>query len=675
MYLASNVNDASTITSHPSSKSDADDRQWSTESAADLYRIESWSDGFFDVNDLGHMAVRPFGDDSLSIDIMDVIAELRTRGVRFPVLLRFQDVLRARVQRLNLAFIDAIKEAHYENTYQAVYPIKVNQLHEVVEEVLDAGKPYSLGLECGSKAELVATLAHLESDDTPLVCNGVKDKPMLSLILASQRLGKNVIPVMEKYAEFDELIALADEAETTTQFGVRIRLRTAGAGKWADSGGYQSKFGISLPELMQICEELKANKAEHRFVLLHFHLGSQISHITQLKQAAKELTQIYAELINLGMPIRYVDVGGGLGVNYTGAFEEGSIQYSLQEYANAVVHSIRDVCDARGVPHPKLISESGRAMTAHHSVLVVETRGAYQKDVADTDLSVPGDAHRIVHSLGETLAWLHETTGEVHTVEELIEAYHDVVEFHQEASTLFAMGYLPLEQNALVESMYWSGCSAILRQLRAANPEPIPPQVFELQDLLVDQYLVDFSVFQSVLDHWAIQQPFPIVPLDRLDERPTRRGMLVDLTCDSDGRITQYVSSSEDRHSLELHELSDGEPYCLGFFMMGAYQDIMGDAHNLFGRVAEAHIYGSAEEDGKFWIEKVIPGTKIQEMLAQVQYFPNDLMRRMQNQIKEKIDAGAIRPKHGIAILDQYRACFDDETYLVNNRTAKEKQK
>jgi arginine decarboxylase len=649
--------------------------KWSTEDAAEHYRVPAWSDGFFEVNAAGHMAVRPFDDNDLSIDIMDVVAELRDRQVRFPVLIRFQDVLRARVKRLNVAFADAIEDSGYQNVYNAIYPIKVNQLHEVVEEVLDAGKPFNLGLECGSKAELVATVAHLESDDTLLICNGVKDRSMLSLILSSQRLGKNVIPVMEKFVEFEELIALADEANVDTQFGVRIRLRTAGSGKWADSGGYQSKFGISLPELMQIVEILKAHKSDHRLVLLHFHLGSQISEITQLKQAAKELAQIYAELIALGLPVKYTDVGGGLGVNYTGAFEEGGIHYSQQEYANAVVSAIKDVCDDRKVPHPALLSESGRAMTAHHSVLVVETLGAYKKDNAEQDQTVPSEMHRIAHNLSEILKWLREPAGNDCGIDELIEAYHDVIEIHEEAATLFAMGFLPLQQNALIERMYWSSCSALLQRLRDADPHPLPRELHDLQTLLVDQYLIDFSVFQSVLDHWAIQQPFPIVPLHRLDERPTRRALLVDLTCDSDGKITQYVSENEDKNFLELHPLKSDEPYCLGFFLMGAYQDIMGDAHNLFGRVAEAHIYGDAEEDGNFLIEKVIPGAKVRDMLAQVQYFPNDLLRRMQSQVREKTESGAIRAKRGVEILDQYRACFDDETYLVPERKTKDKSK
>jgi len=636
---------------------------WSTEDAAELYRLEAWSDGFFVVNERGHVAVKPFDNDPLTIDIMDVVNEMRRRNINFPLLLRFQDVLRARVRRLNEAFSEAIAYAEYKNVYRGVYPIKVNQLHEVVEEVLDAGAPYGLGLECGSKAELIASLPHLVSDETLLICNGVKDRTMLSLILAAQRLGKNVVPVMEKFGEFEQLMALAAESEGKTQFGVRIRLRTGGAGRWADSGGYRSKFGISLPELLELVERLEASGAGDSFVLLHFHLGSQISDIQQLKQAAKEMAQIYAELVNRGLPIRYMDVGGGLGVNYSGGFD-GGINYSLQEYANAVVSAIMEVCDTRKVPHPVLVSESGRALTAHHSVLIVETLGAYQKDRVADDYKAPKDSHRMTRTLSGILQTLRKAADSGIDIGELLEAYHDVVEVHAEASTLFGMGYLSLEQNALVERLYWSCCSAILRHLRAIEPDPAPAEMHELEDKLIDQYLCDFSVFQSMLDHWAIDQAFPIVPLDHLDRRPTRRALLVDLTCDSDGKVSQYVSSNPDKQFLELHPLRPGEPYFLGFFLMGAYQDIMGDSHNLFGRVAEAHIYGDANEEGNFWVEKVIPGTEVQEILAQVQYFPNDLQRRMQNLIKEKIESGAVRPKRGMEILDQYMACFKEETYI-----------
>jgi len=472
------------------------------------------------------------------------------------------------------------------------------------------------------------------------------------------------VPVMEKYVEFEQLMAIAEREEQKATFGVRIRLRTSGAGKWADSGGYRSKFGISLPELMDLVERLEAEDSRESFVLLHFHLGSQISDIQQLRSAAKEMSQIYAELITRGIPIRYLDVGGGVGVNYTGGFEEGSINYSLQEYANAVVSAIKEVCDEREVPAPILVSESGRAMTAHHSMLVVETLGAFRKDRSESDYEPPADAHRLVHSLHDTLTWLRHDASAETPVSELLEAYHDIESIHEEASTLFGMGYLPLVDNARVERLYWSACSNALRCLRDADVEPLPRAVQELEDKLVDQYLCNFSVFQSMLDHWAIDQPFPVMPLARLDERPTRRTLLVDLTCDSDGKVSQYVSANEDRNFLELHGLRADEPYYLGVFMMGAYQDIMGDAHNLFGRVSEVHVYADAEEDNNFWLEKIIPGTQIEDILATVQYFPNDLRRRMQDIIKQKIDAGVVRPTRGMQILEQYMACFKAQTYF-----------
>jgi arginine decarboxylase len=636
---------------------------WSHEDAAELYRLEGWSDDFFVINEAGHVAVRPFEDDPLSIDILDVVAEARSRGIGFPLLIRFQDILHARVRRLNQAFAEAIETMAYGNHYRAVYPIKVNQLHEVVEEVLDAGRPFGLGLECGSRAELVAALPLMETDETLLICNGVKDGSMLSLIVATQRLGKNVVPVMEKFGEFEQLMEIAAAQEFAAPFGVRIRLRTTGAGKWADSGGYRSKFGVSLPELIELVERLEAQDAGERLRLLHFHLGSQISDIQQLRSATKEMAQIYAELRQRGIPVEYLDVGGGVGVNYTGGFEEGGINYSLQEYANAIVTAVQEVCEDRKVPEPVLVSESGRAMTAHHSVLVIETLGAYRKDRAELDYEPPEDAHRMVQTLHETLTWLRDDTDEETPLAELVESYHDIESIHQEASTLFSVGYLSLDDNARVERLYWSACSLALQAMYRAEADEATPELLELEEKLVDQYLCNFSVFQSMLDHWAIEQPFPVMPLARLGERPTRRTVLVDLTCDSDGKISQYVSSNTDKNFLELHELEPGDPYYLGVFLMGAYQDIMGDAHNLFGRVSEIHVYADAEEEGNFWLEKIIRGTEVQDILALVQYFPNDLRRRMQDIIRSKIDGGVIRPKPGMEILDQYMAFFSEQTY------------
>jgi arginine decarboxylase len=647
---------------------------WKTRDAAELYRMDAWSDGFYIVNDDGRVAVRPLENDELQITIMDVVNEARNQGIASPLLIRFQDVLRARVQRINVAFQDAIRDTDYRNDYRGVYPIKVNQLQEVVDEVLDAGQPFGMGLECGSKPELIAALPYLKDDNTLLICNGVKDRTMLSLILSAQRLGKNVIPVMEKFAEFDQLLRLSEETGIETQFGVRIRLRTSGSGKWADSGGYRSKFGISLPELIDIVDRLVASGKTQAFVLLHFHLGSQLTDIQILKQAAKEISQIYAELVKRGLPIRYIDVGGGLGVDYSADNEEGAIHYSLQEYTNAVVSSVAEVCDQREVPHPILISESGRAITAHHSVLVVETLGSYQKDRIARGYVAPDDAHDTVQRLARILSDLENMRHDDLDTGELLEACHTVDALHRDAATMFRLGYLSLEQDALVERLYWSNCALILARLREAGPDPLPQEYHDLEERLVDQYLCDFSVFQSMLDHWAIGQVFPIMPLERLDERPCRRAVLVDLTCDSDGKVSEYVSSHEDKSFLELHTLHAGEAYYLGFFLMGAYQDIMGDAHNLFGRVTEVHVYADHEEDGRFWIEKVIPGIKIQEMLAQLQYFPNDLQRRMNELVKAKIEAGSIRPSRGMQILEQYVACFHQETYY-DTRTSKVEDK
>lgn len=637
---------------------------WSLADAEALYRVRAWGDSFFHVNERGHVAVRPLPDQPLTIDLADVVDDLRRRDVPFPALIRFQDILEARVVRLNRAFAAAVREAGYRNVYQGVYPIKVNQLHEVVEEVLEAGGPFRMGLECGSKAELVACLPHMTADDALLVCNGVKDGAMLRLILSAQRIGKNVIPVAEKYDEFERLLTLAAEMGVRPRFGVRVRLGTRGAGKWRESGGDRSKFGISFPELISLMDRIKAEGLPDGLVLLHFHLGSQIADIQILKQAVKEATQVYAQLIKRGVPVRYLDVGGGLGVNYDAGYEDEDdrINYSLQEYANAVVYSVKEVCDAEQVAHhPVLVTESGRAITAHHSVLVVEALGAYRKDVIAPDFRPADGDHAIVRALHDVLSRV--TTAGTPRGAELAEAYHDAAERRQEADQLFALGYLSIEQKALAERLYWSVCMAVRNAARDLDPARAPPELRALDEHLVDQYLCDFSVFQSILDHWAIGQGFPIMPVRRLDQRPTRRAILVDLTCDSDGKVSHYVTGNADRRYLDVHPIGDDTPYELGFFLMGAYQDIMGDAHNLFGRVAEAHVYADAAEPGNYYIEQIIPGTTVQDMLAAVQYFPNDLHRRMNELIKQSIDAGVIRPRAGVDLLEQYMRLLGESTY------------
>jgi arginine decarboxylase len=628
----------------------------------------TWSDGYYSVGENGNVHATQIGN---PIDIRHVVDTLVDRGVTFPLLIRFQDVLKGRVVQLNEAFREAIKEMEYDNRYTGVYPIKVNQLHEVVEEVLDAGKPFGMGLECGSKAELVAALPHLESDETLLICNGYKDQTTVDLILTGQSLGKNVLPVMEKYDEFEALMAASRKRRIPTQFGVRVRLTTAGAGKWADSGGDLSKFGISIPELLRVIERLHELEEVDAFKLLHFHLGSQISDIRSLKRAVKEITQVYVQMRARGVPVDYLDVGGGLGVNYGASYasDEDGINYSLQEYANAIVQTVKEVCDAADAPHPVIISESGRALTAHHSVLVVNTLGMYRKDEIDGDFRPADDDHQVVKDLFETLSWV--SAGEEMDLSQLLEALHDAAGKRQEADSLFGFGYLSIEQKAAAERLYWSICRRLNRFLHAMeDDEVLPPELDALDTHLVDQCLCDFSVFQSALDHWAIGQRFPIMPLQRLDEEPTRRAVLVDLTCDSDGKISSYVSSGTDKRFMNMHEIEPGKPYYLGFFLMGAYQDIMGDTHNLFGRVSEAHVYADDDEPEGFYIEKILPGTSVQDMLALVQYFPNDLQNRMEKLIRSKIDDGTLRPRIGFELLERYKKAFDQHTYYTTHDRA-----
>jgi len=640
---------------------------WTVHDSAALYRVDDWADRFFHVNEAGHAAVRTARPEGESIDIAAVVQDLRARGVQFPVLLRFHDVLRARVERVNLAFANAIEESGYTGSYRGVYPIKVNQLHEVVEEILDAGRPFRMGLECGSKTELVAALPHITDDEILLICNGVKDDQMLELMLSAQGLGRNVLPVMEKFGEATRLLEIAARRGVRPWLGVRVRLDTVGAGKWAESGSHLSKFGLSIPELVDLLGLLREREMLDALALLHFHIGSQIADVSVVRQAVREITRVYAQLCERGAAPRYLDVGGGLGVNYAAGYsgddDENSINYSLQEYANAVVYGVKEVCDATGSPCPVLVSESGRAMVAHHSVLVVDVLGAYRKDRIASGFRLRGDEHPLVRSLVETLEWARSMPARGTKVTGLLEALHDAQESKEQAETLFHLGYLEIEHKALAERLYWSVCYELQARLDPDDGPP-PAELVALGEQLVDQYLCNFSVFQSILDHWAIDQRFPIMPILRLDERPDRRAVLVDLTCDSDGKVEHYVSSEEDKSYLPLHSLREGEAYPIGLFLMGAYQDIMGDAHNLFGQVAEAHVYADAEEPDGYYVEKIIRGITIKDMLGRVQYFPNDLNRRMNEIIRAKTDAGVLRPRAGVNLLEQYQAFFERGTYL-----------
>ncbi len=647
---------------------------WTPGDAEELYAVKTWSAGFFGVNDKGHVCVHPLPGEDLAIDIPEVIDAAVKEGCSFPLILRFQDIISARVRRLNLTFREAIDEAGYEGEYRSIYPIKVNQLHEVVAEVMEAGKPFNLGLECGSRAELMAALA-LVSDDTLLLCNGVKDHSMLTLMLNAQQLGQQVLPVIEKYSEFEQLMVLADQrglvGDKAPRLGVRVKLSTRGAGRWFESGGSGSKFGLTVPELVKLVHELEKRRLREHLALLHFHLGSQISDTQVLRTAVREIAQFYADLQERGVPVQYLDVGGGLGVNYGGSYGgeyedvESSINYGLKEYANVVVFAVKDICQERSVPMPTLLSESGRALTAHHSMLVVPLLGVHRPDappMPEPLAEQPAVVKRMQAAAKEA--------SHVHTRGKLTEVIHDAQEAQLEAEQLARLGYLNIEHLAFVESLYWRTAREVLQRFAALDIEPRPAEQLELEKQLTDLYLCDFSVFQSILDHWAIGQVFPVMPLDRLDEEPRRRGQIVDLTCDSDGKISQYVSSNANKAWLPLHDYRPGEPYYLGVFLVGAYQEILGDAHNLLGRVGEAHVYASADEPGNFWIEETIKAISIKDMLSTVQYFPSDLDRRMTELIRRKIEAGVVKPAEGMRILNNYTKRLDDSTYCDTDSVA-----
>lgn len=632
---------------------------WSYADSQALYAMEKWADGFYSVNERGHVSVCPIEGQALQIDVMDVIRAARSEGASLPMLIRFQDVISSRVRRLNQKFQMAIQDSGYEGTYRSIYPIKVNQLQEVVAEILEAGKEFNIGLECGSKAELLAVLP-LIADETLLLCNGVKDCTMLILMLNAQQLGQQVVPIIEKYSEFEQLMNLAEARQMKPRLGVRLKLNTKGSGRWFESGGASSKFGLTIPELVKLIQALENREMAGQLELLHFHLGSQIADIQVLRSAVKEIMQIYADLMLRGLQIKYLDIGGGLGVNYGGDSDnpESSINYGLREYANVVVYTVKEICDERQVPMPNLLSESGRALVAHHSVLVVPVLGVHRPDsppMSDFPAHLPATVLR--------MATVYSDAQSAEKSSVLLECYHDAQEIRRETEQMARLGYLSVEHMAQSDSLYWSICREVLHKLTATESTPVSAEQMELEKQLTDMYLGDFSVFHSIIDHWAIGQIFPVMPLHRLQEKPVRRGQLVDLTCDSDGKVSQYVSSSGISDFMPLHDFRQDESYFLGIFLVGAYQEILGDAHNLFGRVDEVHVYAKAEETNGFWIEELLKGISVKEMLSQVQYFPNDLGRRMSEFIRQQINAGRIKPAEGTRILNNYTQRLGDTTY------------
>jgi len=633
------------------------DTEWDIEQARELYGIHRWGLRYFDINDAGQVTVAPLKENGASIAIVDVANEAREQGLHFPMLIRFQDLLRNRVERINRAFSEAIAESGYRNEYRGVYPVKVNQLREVVEEILDAGRLFNHGLEVGSKPELHAALALHDDPESLIVCNGYKDQDYIRIAMIGRKLGKRVILVVEKVEEIHQIIATVKKMKVEPLVGLRVRLMSGGKGKWEKSGGENAKFGLSTMDIMRASQLLKEAGLAHCLKLVHFHIGSQVPDILTIKKAVREGAMFFAKLSKHGhQGLEYLDVGGGLGVDYDGSRTtfHSSINYSLNEYARDVIYNIMDVCDAEGVTHPVVISESGRALVAHHSLLVVETFGNIKKAQVEEEAVAPTVRHKLVDDAWDAYLNISENNP--------LEAYHDAQQYKNEAQTRFELGLLDLEIKAEVERIFWLVGVKVLESFRGA--EYIPDEIVELESKYSDQYLCNFSVFQSLLDHWGFGQLFPIMPLHRLDEQPRRRGTLADITCDSDGVVSKFINLYEEGvDTLPLHELN-GQPYYLGIFLTGAYQDIMGDIHNLFGRVNEAHVFLDEDEEGGYYIEETIAGTTMEKVLALVQYSENDLGRKMKRQFDLAIKEDRLRPNEAMRLLNEYNGGLKGYTYL-----------
>jgi arginine decarboxylase len=637
-------------------------KPWDIQTARSLYNIDRWGAKYFDINTGGHVVAMPLQEAGAAVDLTDVVEEAKARGLKFPLLIRFQDILRHRVQSINEAFRGSIAEFNYQGKYRGVFPIKVNQLREVVEEILDAGKPYGFGLEVGSKPELFAGLALQAEPDSLIICNGYKDPNFIRMALMGIKLGKKVIMVVEKLEELRQIITVSRQFGVEPLIGVRCRLLSKGAGKWADSAGENAKFGLSTVELLAAVELLRSENLTHSFKLLHFHIGSQVPDILTVKKAVQEAARFYAKLYKMGFPVEFIDVGGGLGVDYDGSRSafDSSTNYTLQEYTNDVVYYIADVCNAEKVPHPEIVSESGRAIVAHHSVLIVEVFGAIGKVRPDTNFTYGENEHALVRELLDIQRNLCKMNK--------LEAYHDALERREDAHHMFTLGMLELPDKAKIEHLYWEISQEVVQSFR--EQVYIPEEIRKLEDSLGDQYLCNFSVFQSLLDHWALGQLFPIMPISRLNERPTREATLVDITCDSDGQINKFIDLRDVRDTLPLHPLIGNgngqvEPYCLGFFLMGAYQDIMGDLHNLFGRVNEVHVFLDPDEPAGYYVEEVIEGNTIIQTLAAVQYDENELKRQMKAQVDAAIKSDKLKPSEAMRLLDEYERGLKEYTYLT----------
>jgi arginine decarboxylase len=631
---------------------DLDLEHWSTADAADLFEVARWGNGYFSVGPNGHLLVHPDKDPTKSIDLKQLVDRLQVRGIDLPILLRFAEILQHRLGELHGVFATAIKDSGYRGEYCCVYPVKVNQQRQVVEEVLRFGKPYHFGLEAGSKPELLAVIA-LADNETPIICNGFKDAEFIETAMLAQKIGRQIIPVVERFSELNLVLEYAEKLGVRPRIGMRVKLATRGSGRWQSSGGFRSKFGLTASELIKGLDLLASRGMEDCLQLLHFHQGSQITNIRHIKAALNEASRIYTELVKRGAGLRYLDVGGGLGVDYDGSQTnfESSVNYSLQEYANDVVYHVQNACDEAGVPHPTIISESGRAIVAYHSMLIFGVLGVSEQGGMGEVQEPAADAEQPLHDLWESYQNIN--------IRNLLESYHDAQQSLDTAMNLFASGYLPLDQRSAVENIYWAICRRICKLTKSLDY--VPEELEGLEAALSDTYFCNFSLFQSIPDSWAIKQLFPVMPIHRLNERPSRAAVLGDVTCDSDGKIDQFIDRRDVKRTLPLHTWQS-EPYYLGAFLIGAYQEILGDLHNLFGDTNAVHV--STDERGEVVVDAVIKGDTVREVLDYVEFDSNQLVQRLRDSIEQAVREGRICDSQAGRFLKFYEEGLGGYTYL-----------
>ncbi|MBQ7716162.1 MAG: biosynthetic arginine decarboxylase [Prevotella sp.] len=628
-------------------------KKWTIEDSKELYNICGWGISYFDVNDKGNVYVTPCKDDA-QIDLREVMDELALRDVESPVLLRFPDILDNRIEKTASCFKKAADEYGYKGENFVIYPIKVNQMQPVVEEIISHGRKFNLGLEAGSKPELHAVIAVQCQSDSLIICNGYKDQSYIELALLAQKMGKRIFIVVEKLNELDIIAKAAKKLNVRPNLGIRIKLASSGSGKWEESGGDASKFGLTSSELLEALEILEKKNMKDCLRLIHFHIGSQITKIRRIQTALREASQFYIQLHKMGYNVDFVDCGGGLGVDYDGTrspSSESSVNYSIQEYVNDCLYTFVEASDRNGIPHPNIITESGRSLSAHHSVLVIDVLETATLPEMDESFEPSEDAHVLVKDLYDIWDNLNQRT--------MLEDWHDAEQIREEALDLFSHGMVDLQTRAEIERMYWSVCREI--NSLAKSLKHTPEELKNLDKLLADKYFCNFSLFQSLPDSWAIDQLFPIVPIQRLDERPTRNATLQDITCDSDGKIANFVTNRHVSHVLPVHSLKKNEKYYLGVFLVGAYQEILGDMHNLFGDTNAVHV---SVKDNSYHIDQIFDGETVADVLDYVQYNPKKLVRQLETWVTKSVKEGKISIEEGKEFLSNYRSGLYGYTYL-----------